>query len=239
MGVFIHSEEGVRMSDRDDKYQDIVVNKFTEESARTFRDRVFKRSSLDPSLPIIVYIDSYGGSVDALNAMIASMHQVPNPIVTVCIGKAMSCGAFLLAAGDHRFCDAGSRILIHEVSGGSIESVNEMEADVDEVRRLNDQTMHFLAKRCNHTYEEMKKMMHAQDSRNIILNAKQALKFGIIDYIGTPIIKPLVLYTIETAPEHKYEKSQPELPDKAVANLNTNKPKKANKKTKKKKKVKK
>lgn len=191
----------------DDKNSDIVVNKFTEESAKAFRDKLLKRSSIDPNMPVIIYIDSYGGSVDALNSMIATMHQLPNPMVTVCIGKAMSCGAILLAAGDHRFCDAGSRVLIHEVSAGSIESVNEMENDVKEVRRLNNQMMNFLAKRCGKTYKEIKQIMHDQDSRNIMLTAKQALTFGVVDYIGMPMIKPLIMYTIEPVPEHKYEKS--------------------------------
>lgn len=197
------------MSD-DNKYSDIsdiVVNKFTEDEAKNFRNKVLRRSTIDPNMPIIIYIDSYGGNVDALNSMIATIHQVPNPIVTVCIGKAMSCGAVLLAAGQHRFCDSMSRILIHEVTGGSINPVNDMENDVKEARRLNNQMMNFLAKRCDKTYKDIKQMMHDQDSRDINLTAKQALEFGIIDYIGMPIVKPLVMYTIEPAPEHDYEKS--------------------------------
>lgn len=195
------------MSD-DNKHGDIVVNKFTEESARGFRDRVLKRAAIDPNMPIVVYIDSYGGNVDALNSMIATMNQVPNQFVTVCIGKAMSCGAVLLAAGDHRFCDPMSRILIHEVTAGSINPINDMENDVEESRRLNNQMMNFLAKRCGRTYKEIKQMMHDQDSRDINLTAKKALEFGIIDYIGAPVITPMIMYTIETAPEKKYEKSK-------------------------------
>ena len=220
------------MSD-DSKNDDIVVNKFTEEEARSFRKKVLRRAHFDPNLPIVVYIDSYGGNVDALNTMIATLHQIPNPIVTVCMGKAMSCGAILLAAGDHRFCDPNSRILIHEVSAGSIGPVNEIENDAREVRRLNNQMMNFLAKRCNKTYKEIKDMMHQQDSRDINLTPKKALEFGIVDYIGMPVIKPLVMYTVEVAPEHKYEK--PEQIEDILAEVGL----KSKKKTKKKKTVKK
>lgn len=212
----------------DNKHHDIVVNKFTEESAKHFRDKVLKRSALDPNMPIVVYVDSYGGNVDALNSMIATLHQVPNQIVTACIGKAMSCGAVLLAAGDHRFCDPMSRVLIHEVTGGTIDPVNEMENNVKETRRLNNQMMNFVAKRCGKSYRDIKKIMHDQDSRDINLTAKQALDFGIVDYIGTPIIKPLVMYAIETAPEHKYEKSTPVDLDEAISEVK--KPKKKVKK---------
>jgi len=223
----------------DDKNGDIIVNKFTEESSKNFREKLLKRSFLDPNLPIIIYIDSYGGSVDALNSMLATMRQLPNPMVTVCVGKAMSCGAILLAAGDHRFCDSGSRILIHEVSGGSIESVNEMENDVKEARRLNNQMMNFLAKRCGKTYKDIKQIMHNQDSRNIILTAKQSLDFGIIDYIGMPIIKPIIMYSIETMSERKYEKSQSSSFEEALLDLSLGGKTKKKKKKIKKKKIKK
>lgn len=205
------------------KEKDIVVNNFNEESARSFREKVMSRSSIDPNMPIIVYVDSYGGNVDALNSMIATMHQVPNDIITVCIGKAMSCGAILLAAGDHRFCDKGSRVLIHEVSSLTGGPINELENDAREVRRLNDQMMNFLAERCNKTYKEIKAMMHAQDARDIALTAKQALEFGIVDYIGMPVIKPLVIYTIDVVPEHKYEKSSPSSLEEALFEISGSK----------------
>lgn len=194
------------MMTEDSKYSDIVVNKFTEESAKAFRDKVLRRSSIDPNMPVIIYVDSYGGNVDALNTMISTMHQIPNPTVTVCIGKAMSCGAILLAAGDYRFCDPMARVLIHEVTAGSINPINDMENDVKECRRLNNQMMNFLAKRCNKTYKQIKDMMHAQDSRDINLTAKEALDFGIVDHIGTPIVKPIIMYSIDSVPEHNYSK---------------------------------
>lgn len=218
-----------------EKYDDIVVNKFTEEEARNFRNKILKRAMLDPSMPIVIYIDSYGGNVDALNSMIATIHQVPNPIVTACIGKAMSCGAILLAAGDHRFCDPMARVLIHEVTAGSINPVNDMENDVKEARRLNNQMMNFLAKRCHKTYKEIKQMMHDQDSRDINLTPKQALEFGIVDYIGTPVIKPIVIYAIEPAPEHEYEKSGMSTLEGALTEIGLGSENKGKKKTKKKK----
>lgn len=203
----------------DSKYSDIVVNKFTEESAKAFRDKVLKRSSIDPNMPIIIYVDSYGGQVDALNSMISTIHQIPNPIVTACIGKAMSCGAILLAAGDHRFCDPMARVLIHEVTAGSINPVNDMENDVKEARRLNNQMMNFLAKRCNKTYKDIKKIMHDQDSRDINLTAKEALDFGLIDYVGTPVVKPLIMYLVEPTPEHNYDKDAVTTIDGALASV--------------------
>lgn len=219
----------------DSKYSDIVVNKFTEESAKSFRDKILKRCSIDPNMPVVIYVDSYGGQVDALNSMISTMHQVPNPMVTVCVGKAMSCGAILLAAGDHRFCDPMARILIHEVTAGSINPVNDMENDVKEARRLNNQMMNFLAKRCGKTYKDIKKIMHDQDSRDINLTPKQALEFGLIDQIGTPVVKPIIMYSIETVPEHDYDKNDLASVEEVLAEVGLSPEKPKRKKTTKKK----
>lgn len=184
----------------------IIVNKFNEDSAREFRKRVFKASSADPSMPIVVYIDSYGGYVDALNNMLATMRMVPNKFVTVCVGKAMSAGAALLAAGDFRFCDVGSRIMIHELSGGAVGSIDDIKTDAKESDRLNLQLMTDIATRCGKTYKELKQIIKDNEGRDLYLTADQAKEFGIVDFIGLPAIKPVVMYAIETLPEKKYEK---------------------------------
>jgi len=184
----------------------IIVNKFNEESAREFRKRVFKASAADPSMPIIIYIDSYGGYVDALNNMLATMRMVPNKFVTVCVGKAMSAGAALLAAGDIRFCDVGSRVMIHELSGGAVGSIDDIKTDAKESDRLNLQLMTEIATRCGKTYKELKQIIVNNEGRDLYLTAEQAKEFGIVDYVGLPSIKPVIMYSIETLPEKKYEK---------------------------------
>ena len=195
------------MSDNDDS---IVVNEFTEASAKDFRKKVFKRASTDPNMPITVYIDSYGGYVDALNSMLATMRQVPNQFVTVCAGKAMSCGAVLLAAGDFRFIDEGSRAMIHQSSSGAFGPTESLQNAVNENKRLNKQLMDFILKRCGKNMTQfkaaIKKSLHGDDdARNLYLDAKEALEFGLVDFIGMPLIKPVVMYTVELAPQKQYE----------------------------------
>ena len=92
-----------------DHGDEIWVIEFNEESAQDFRTSILKKSKENSHAPIIIYIDSYGGYVDSLAKMIATMDEIPNPKVTVCMGKAMSCGAILLSHGDLRFCDQHSR----------------------------------------------------------------------------------------------------------------------------------
>src|ERR1035437_7268419 len=128
---------------------EIWVTEFTEDAAIEFRKQMLDVSKKDILRPIIVYIHSYGGAVDVLASMIESMDEIPNPIITVAHGMAMSCGAVLLSHGDIRFVGKNSRIMVHEVSGGvGADDVHNMFADASETKRLNKWFMGLLAKNC-------------------------------------------------------------------------------------------
>jgi len=197
----------------DNSIDDIIVNEFTEQSAKNFRKHMICRAANDPGAPIIVYIDSYGGSLDALNSMLETIEQATNPIITVCLGKAMSCGAVLLAAGDHRFCGRYSRVMVHQATGGDYGPIESIQKNVDECKRMNEAFMSFLAKRCSKSLEELKRIIKDNDSRDLYLDAHDCKKFGIVDFIGMPHIKPITMYQIDIAPEKKYSKIQQSAPD--------------------------
>jgi ATP-dependent Clp endopeptidase proteolytic subunit ClpP len=202
------------MSHEELDHGDIVVNKFTEESVEKFRKRVH-RLSADPSMPIVIYIDSYGGNVDALNSMLSIMKSVNNVFVTVCQGKAMSAGAALLAAGDIRFSDADSRIMIHEASGGVVGSVDDVKTDAKEFDRLNLQLMTMIANKCGKTYDQLKTLIRDNEGRDLYLTAEQAKSIGLIDFIGLPQVKPMITYSVECLPPKKkviFEKDEPKMP---------------------------
>lgn len=192
---------------------EIWVNKFNEESAQDFREQIRDKSKGDPMKPILVYIDSYGGQVDSLAKMIETMDETPNPIVTVAVGKAMSCGAVLLSHGDIRFCGPHSRIMIHEVSGGVQHGdVHDMYADSIEVKRLNRWFMGLLARNCGIKggYDNIRKIIKNQDGRDRYLDAQEAVKFGIVDGVGMPMINKINVYQVEVAPpKRKLPRAKP------------------------------
>ena len=167
---------------------EIWVIDFNEEAAQDFRERVLFKSKEQPEEPIIVFIDSYGGSVDALAKMIETLDETPSPIITVCMGKAMSAGAMLLSHGDVRYCGRHSRVMIHEVSAGTDGNVHDMYADTVEIKRLNHYFMGLLAKNCNIPggYDGLRKIIKSRDGRDLYLNAEEALKFGLVDNVGLP-----------------------------------------------------
>lgn len=184
---------------------EIWVNQFTEESAHKFREQVLKLALRDPTLPIIVYIDSYGGYVHSLAKMIDTLDQLANPIITVCMGKAMSCGAILLSHGHYRYCAPNSTVMIHEVSSGTFGDVHDIHNDTLETKRLNEHFLGLLARNCGIKtgYKGLRKFIKERDGRDLYLDPHAAMEFGIVDEVGTPAIVQKLFYetlTIEPSP---------------------------------------
>lgn len=172
----------------DHKDDEIWVTKFDESSAQRFRDKVMAKAKESDKDPIVIHIDSYGGEVDALAKMIETLDEVPNPIITVCMGKAMSCGAILLSHGDVRFIGRHSRTMVHEVSSWTAGDVHDMKSDAAETTRLNEYFLGLLARNCNIKggYEGLRKIIKTRDGRDIYMNAAETVKFGLADKVGIP-----------------------------------------------------
>ena len=76
----------------------VTVHEFTEQSVLKFNEQMcYAQNSGQKVIPI--EIDSYGGQVYSLMAMISSIKSSRVPIATIVQGKAMSCGAILASFG--------------------------------------------------------------------------------------------------------------------------------------------
>jgi len=189
---------------------EIWVTDFTFEAALKFRNAVQLQHYKDPSKPIAIYINSYGGYADALASMIETIEESSNPIITICHGTAMSCGAILLSCGDLRFCGKHSRVMVHEVSGGAYGDVHDVHNDAEETKRLNEYFLGLMAKNCGFkSYAEFRKWLKEQDGRDRYMNAEQALKFGIIDAIGIPRVATAIIHEIRLEESKSYKASKP------------------------------
>jgi|GEM_PF-1854207 len=190
---------------RSSNKDEIWVNKFDEESAQEFREDLLDAAKGDPQRPIVIYIDSYGGLLDSLAKMLATMDEISNPLITVCMGKAMSCGAVLLSHGDIRFCDKYSRVMIHEASGGAGGDVHDVHADAEELKRVNTKFLGLLADNCGIKggYQGLREMIKNQDGRDCYLDADAAVKFGIVDVVGLPKVDQQTVNSVTMLPEKK------------------------------------
>lgn len=192
---------------KSDGGDEIWVTEFNQDEALKFREKIIAQSQEDPSAPIIVRINSYGGEVDSLAMMIETLDELPNPIITSVEGVAMSCGAILLSHGDLRWCGKYSRVMIHEVSGGAIGDTHSVHMDALELKRVNKLFMGLLAKNCNIRggYDGLRKILKGRDGKDMYLSAEDALNFGIVDAIGCPRMNTYLTYDVRTAKPKSFQ----------------------------------
>lgn len=168
----------------------VTVNKFNEESAHQFKkDMVKAQNSGQKIIPI--EIDSYGGEVYSLLKMIDVIKSSSVPVATICIGKAMSCGAILLTFGaeGHRYMAPSSTVMIHDVSSGSWGKVEDIKTDAKEVDRLNQFVYRMMANNCGKDSEYFLKIVHEKSHADWYLDAEEAKKHNVVNHLRVPKMK--------------------------------------------------
>ena len=140
---------------------------------------------------IPVEIDSYGGEVYSLLKMIDIIKASSVPVATICIGKAMSCGAILLTFGaeGHRYMAPSSTVMIHDVSSGSWGKVEDIKTDAKEVDRLNQFVYRMMANSCGKDSEYFLKIVHEKSHADWYLDAEEAKKHNVVNHLRVPKMK--------------------------------------------------
>lgn len=167
----------------------ILVNEFSEHGVKCFKaDFDDIRNSNIPIIPIL--IDSFGGEVYSLLAMLDIIASADRPVATIAIGKAMSCGAILLACGSPglRFIGPHSTVMIHDVGSFSFGKIEDLKADVGEADRLNIKVFDLLNTNCKKKAGYFQKLVAEKKHANWYLSPAEALKHSIVDKIGIPVL---------------------------------------------------
>ncbi|MEN9552871.1 MAG: ATP-dependent Clp protease proteolytic subunit [Actinomycetota bacterium] len=136
--------------------------------------------SENPDRDINIYINSPGGDINSLFAIYDTMQFIKNDIATICLGQAASAAAVLLAAGTKgkRLALPHSRVLLHQPYGQvGYGQVTDLEIAAKEILRMRDLLEEILA---THTGQSIERI-HADTDRDFVLEAQEALEYGIID----------------------------------------------------------
>ncbi|MSZ16524.1 MAG: ATP-dependent Clp protease proteolytic subunit [Actinobacteria bacterium] len=136
--------------------------------------------SENPDRDINIYINSPGGDINSLFAIYDTMQFIKNDIATICLGQAASAAAVLLAAGTKgkRLALPHSRVLLHQPYGQvGYGQVTDLELAAKEILRMRDLLEEILA---SHTGQSIERI-HADTDRDFVLEAQEALEYGIID----------------------------------------------------------
>jgi ATP-dependent Clp protease protease subunit len=136
--------------------------------------------SENPDRDINIYINSPGGDINSLFAIYDTMQFIKNDIATICLGQAASAAAVLLAAGTKgkRLALPHSRVLLHQPYGQvGYGQVTDLELAAKEILRMRDLLEEILA---THTGQSIERI-HTDTDRDFVLEAQEALEYGIID----------------------------------------------------------
>ena len=167
----------------------VRVNKFNEEAAKKFDQEVAQAHNTGQKV-IPVVIDSYGGHVYSLMAMISAIQNAELPVATIVEGKAMSCGAILFSFGEEgrRFMDPNATVMIHDVSSMDMGKVEELKAGANEADRLNEIVYKMMAQNCGKKDDYFMKIVDKKKHADWFLDAKEAKKHGLANHIRIPKI---------------------------------------------------
>ena len=168
----------------------IYVNKFTEESAKDFNEHMINAQNTGQKI-IPVVIDSYGGEVYSLLKMVDVIKSSRVPVATICMGKAMSCGAVLLTCGaeGHRYMAPTATVMIHDVASFAMGKCEEIKAEAKEVERLNKLIFKIMADNCGKPEAYFSKLVHEHGHADWFLEADEVKKHNMINHLRIPTIK--------------------------------------------------
>ncbi|WP_399938154.1 ATP-dependent Clp protease proteolytic subunit [Streptomyces sp. BBFR25] len=136
-----------------------------------------------PDRDIELYVNSPGGSFTAMTAIYDTMRYVACDVATTCLGQAGSSAAVLLAAGTpgKRAVLPGARVVIHQpVLTEPVEGqASDLVVHADELLRVRARLEEILVRHTGRSPEQVS----ADIERETVLDAQQALEYGLVDRI--------------------------------------------------------
>lgn len=129
--------------------------------------------------PIVVYVNSDGGSVDAVWAMCDAIETSKTPVYTVGLGKCYSSGAVLLMSGKKRFVFEHTKVLIHNGNTGMGSDVGRFINYADFTREIESRMKVYILKNTNISDELYEKKYH----QDWWMFADEALELGIVTHM--------------------------------------------------------
>ena len=165
----------------------VLINKFNEESAKQFYTDMAAAENTDQEI-IPIVIDSFGGQIYTLLAMIDCIKASKKKIATIALSKSMSCGVVMLTCGDEgfRFAAPQSTILIHDVSSWTFGKVEEVKADAAETERCNKIIYQIMDRNCGHEDGYFQKLVHDRSHADWYLTADEAKEHNIVNHVRIP-----------------------------------------------------
>lgn len=131
----------------------------------------------DSKEPIVILIDSPGGSVFSGEKIISAIESVKSEVYTVCVGMCASMAAIIHQYGSKRLATDRSVLMFHDAAGMVGGRLNEMLSILSMLKRKIDKSNHYIANRSKMSYDELVRL----ESSNFWIDAEDSIEKGLVD----------------------------------------------------------
>ena len=168
----------------------MFVGEVTEEKAAEFISALLvlaqtKEEEDERADDIKIYINTYGGSADEMFAIYDVMNWCKEfcDVQTIGIGKVMSAGTLILAAGTKgkRYLSSHCRVMIHSVNGGQVGDLHNLKNEMEQIAGLQDSYIQAMSSETNMTKRQIQTLINKKI--NVYLDAEEAIGKGLADEV--------------------------------------------------------
>ncbi|MEX0654319.1 MAG: ATP-dependent Clp protease proteolytic subunit [Phycisphaeraceae bacterium] len=158
-----------------------LVGEINHASATGVIMRLLYLQSQKKGVDINLYVNSPGGAVDDTLAIYDTIQFLECEVATYCIGKAMSGGAIVLAAGTKgkRYILPHAKVMIHQPYGGVYGQTTDVQIQAEEILKTKDQLNGILARHTGQTKEQIEE----DSERDKFFSAQEAKAYGLVDEV--------------------------------------------------------
>jgi ATP-dependent Clp endopeptidase proteolytic subunit ClpP len=151
-----------------------VANTLLKSCVNTFLD-------LSTPPPIWLHINSGGGHIHDAFSIVDTMTRIKTavPIITIIEGRAMSAATFIALAGNKRLMQQHAYTLIHQLSTGMYGTFENLSDEFSNCKMLMKDISEMYEKNTKMPKDKIKELL----KKDLYLDAKTCLKYGIIDQI--------------------------------------------------------
>ena len=168
----------------------MFVGEVTEDKAAEFISALLvlaqtKDEEAERADDIKIYVNTYGGSADEMFAIYDIMTWCKEhcDIQTIGLGKVMSAGTLILAAGTKgkRSITAHCRVMMHSVNGGHAGELHNLQNEMEQMAGLQDSYIQAMSNETNMTKRQLQTLINKKI--NIYLDAEEAIGKGLADEV--------------------------------------------------------
>lgn len=161
-----------------------LVGVVEEDLIKAACEKIVTLSEKNPKKPIHLVINTFGGSVYDAFMLYDLIKFVQTPVHTIGLGKIMSAGCLLLAAGTKgkRKLGRNARVMYHAGWDISAGTVWEMKANLEEFEKMETLYDQRFADETGMTLEEVGKLYDKDGpTKDTFISAERALELKIVD----------------------------------------------------------